>query len=47
MKAHENFLAWEELEPALKKLDIALKTDDRALINDIIKGLVQGYTPEN
>jgi len=45
MKAHEEFLSWDELQQELEKLNVALDANDSKLINDILKKLVPGYQP--
>lgn len=44
MKAHEQFLPWNELELELRKLRQSIKSGDITLMMDIIKRLVPGYT---
>ena len=43
MKAHEEFLRWNELESELVKLDQALQTHDASLIKNALRRLVPGY----
>ncbi len=45
MKAHEEFLSWDELRQELEKLDVALDACDDKLIRDVLKKLVPGYQP--
>jgi FlaA1/EpsC-like NDP-sugar epimerase len=45
MKAHEEFLPWDELELELEKLNLALQTCDLNLIRASLKRLVPGYKP--
>jgi FlaA1/EpsC-like NDP-sugar epimerase len=45
MKAHEEFLSWDELQQELEKLNVALDTNDSKLIKDMLKKLVPGYQP--
>ena len=46
MKAHENFLAWNELQPKLDALSEALDLNDTPQILAMLKVLVPGYTPD-
>jgi FlaA1/EpsC-like NDP-sugar epimerase len=46
MKAHEEFLPWDELESKLNFLNVALELNDVPLIRNLIKELVPGYQPE-
>jgi FlaA1/EpsC-like NDP-sugar epimerase len=43
MKAHEEFLSWNDLQQELEKLNLALDTDDDQLIRCMLKKLVPGY----
>jgi FlaA1/EpsC-like NDP-sugar epimerase len=45
MKAHEEFLSWDELRQELEKLNLALESYDALLIREILKKLVPGYQP--
>jgi len=45
MKAHEEFLSWDDLQQELEKLNVALDTSDRDLIRGMLKKLVPGYQP--
>jgi len=45
MKAHEEFLSWDELQHELEKLNIALDACDDKLIRNMLKKLVPGYQP--
>jgi FlaA1/EpsC-like NDP-sugar epimerase len=45
MKAHEEFLSWDELQQELEKLNLALDSSDDQLIRDMLKKLVPGYQP--
>ena len=45
MKAHEEFLPWDELELELEKLNVALHSGDASLIRSSLKKLVPGYQP--
>jgi len=45
MKAHEEFMHWDELEKELKGLNLALQEDDYDLIRKVLKRLVPGYLP--
>ncbi|SDH63333.1 polysaccharide biosynthesis protein [Propionivibrio dicarboxylicus] len=45
MKAHEDFIAWDELESKLNALDIALNVNDVGVIRLMIQNLVSGYMP--
>ena len=46
MKAHEDFLAWSELQAKLTGLTQALGVNDVPLIHTLLKDLVPGYQPE-
>jgi FlaA1/EpsC-like NDP-sugar epimerase len=46
MKAHEEFLPWEELQSKLAELDLALDVNDVPLIRTHLKNLVPGYQPD-
>lgn len=43
MKAHEQFLTWDQLLPHLLTLRAAAKAADADAINDVLKQLVSGY----
>lgn len=43
MKAHEQFLTWDQLLPHLLTLRAAAKAADADVINDVLKQLVSGY----
>lgn len=45
MKAHEEFLSWDDLQLELNKLNQALDTSDDELIFNVLKKLVPGYLP--
>jgi hypothetical protein len=45
MKAHEEFVPWEELEGKLKSLEMALNVNDVGVIRLMMEKLVPGYTP--
>jgi len=45
MKAHEEFLPWDELEVELEKLNAALETGDYHSVQNSLKKLVPGYQP--
>jgi len=47
MKAHEEFLAWEVLQPRLLALQEALDQGQVQLARDQLAGLVTGYTPDH
>jgi FlaA1/EpsC-like NDP-sugar epimerase len=47
MKAHEEFLSWDELQLELKNLNLALEACDDNLIRIMLKKLVPGYQPNN
>lgn len=46
MRAHEDFIPWDELEDRLKSLGAALDLTDIRSIKLIMAGLVSGYTPD-
>jgi FlaA1/EpsC-like NDP-sugar epimerase len=43
MKAHEEFLSWNELHDELEKLNLALQACDTQLLMNALKSLVPGY----
>lgn len=45
MKAHEEFLSWDDLQQELEKLNAALDTGDDQFIRHMLKKLVPGYQP--
>ena len=45
MKAHEEFLLWDELQTELEKLSLALDGGDTEFIKVVLKKLVPGYKP--
>jgi FlaA1/EpsC-like NDP-sugar epimerase len=46
MKAHEEFLHWDELESKLSILNGALESNNVPVIRSLLKELVPGYQPE-
>ena len=46
MKAHEDFLPWDELQAKLGRLGLALDANDVPLIRTLLKDLVPGYQPD-
>ncbi len=46
MKAHEDFLPWDELQAKLVGLRLALDANDVPLIRSLLKDLVPGYQPD-
>ncbi|WP_218509418.1 VanZ family protein [Variovorax sp. dw_308] len=46
MKAHEDFLAWDELEERLKALEVAMNVNDVPQIRVLLKQMVDGYRPD-
>ena len=46
MKAHEEFLPWDELQTKLHELSAALDLNDVPAILVLLKGLVPGYQPD-
>lgn len=46
MKAHEDFLSWDELQIEVANLTSALEVNDVPLIRSQLKHLVPGYKPE-
>ena len=46
MKAHEEFIPWNELQPKLNSLQIAAQNYDVELCRSIMQELVKGYTPD-
>jgi FlaA1/EpsC-like NDP-sugar epimerase len=46
MKAHEEFLSWDDLESKLIFLNIALDSNNVPAIRSLLKELVPGYQPE-
>lgn len=47
MKAHEDFLPWEQLQAKLLKLEAALEKNDVPLMRTLLKELVPGYQSES
>ncbi len=45
IKAHEQFLSWNDLQQELEKLKLALDSGDGKLIRSMLKKLVPGYQP--
>jgi FlaA1/EpsC-like NDP-sugar epimerase len=45
MKAHEEFLPWDDLQNELERLNLALDAMDDKLIKEMLKKLVPGYHP--
>jgi FlaA1/EpsC-like NDP-sugar epimerase len=45
MKAHEDFLSWNDLQKELAGLNLALDAMDDQLIKEMLKKLVPGYKP--
>jgi FlaA1/EpsC-like NDP-sugar epimerase len=46
MKAHEDFVPWDELQAKLGGLGLALDANDVPLIRSLLKDLVPGYQPD-
>ena len=46
MKANEEFIAWTELEPMLKKIEQAIASDDIVSLRSILNKLRLGYTAD-
>ena len=46
MKAHEDFLPWEQLQPRLNELTQVLDINDVPRIRALLKDLVPGYQPD-
>ena len=46
MKAHEEFLSWDDLQQELEKLNLALDVWDMRLIREVLQKLVHGYQPD-
>ena len=46
MKAHKEFLPWDELQSKLNVLNDALDVNNVPLIRTLLKDLVPGYQPE-
>jgi IS5 family transposase len=46
MKAHEDFVPWDELQAKLSGLGLALDANDLPLIRSLLKDLVPGYQPD-
>jgi FlaA1/EpsC-like NDP-sugar epimerase len=46
MKAHEKFKTWSELEKELVKLQESLSVSDTQAIYEVLKHLVNGFTPD-
>lgn len=47
MKAHEDFIAWPELQARLGALTMALQVNDVAVIRTMLQQLVAGYVPSD
>jgi FlaA1/EpsC-like NDP-sugar epimerase len=47
MKAHEDFLLWDDLQAKLTNLGVALHTNNVPLIRTRLKDLVPGYQPDS
>lgn len=47
MKAQEEFMSWEQLQPQLYALMVAAENSDVELVRSILKRLVPGYEPED
>jgi FlaA1/EpsC-like NDP-sugar epimerase len=47
LKAHEEFLPWDELESKLNILNSALESNNVPVIRTLLKELVPGYQPES
>lgn len=47
MKAHEEFIPWQDLEPRLNALEMALNVNDVGVIRLMMQQLVAGYTPND
>jgi len=47
MKAHEEFIPWNELESKINALEIALNVNDVGMIRLMLKQLVNGYIPSD
>jgi FlaA1/EpsC-like NDP-sugar epimerase len=45
MKAHEEFLSWDDLQKELERLNLALDSMDYQMIKEMLKKLVSGYQP--
>jgi FlaA1/EpsC-like NDP-sugar epimerase len=45
MKAHEDFLSWDDLQKELERLKLALDIMDNQLIKEVLRKLVPGYQP--
>jgi FlaA1/EpsC-like NDP-sugar epimerase len=46
MKAHEDFLPWDQLQPKLNELNQVLDINDVPRIRALLKDLVPGYQPD-
>ncbi len=47
MKASEEFISWNELEPKLRSLELALSSNEILLIRSMLIALVSDYVPNN
>jgi len=45
MKAREKFIPWDQFEPKLHALKIALSANDIGVIRQMVQQLVDGYVP--
>lgn len=46
MKAHEEFVSWDELQPQLNTLQIAAENNDVEMVRALLLKLVKGYKPD-
>ena len=47
MKAHEEFILWEELQGQLHSLQTAAENNDVVMIRELLRRLVKGFQPED
>lgn len=45
MKAHEDYIVWNDLEPKLQAMEMALNVNDVSVIRLMMEQLVSGYAP--
>lgn len=47
MKAHEEFLSWDDLHPKIEALAVALQANDVEVVRAMLKKLVVGFAPSD
>ena len=46
LKAHEEFISWDELQPQLQTLNTAAGNNDVEMVRSLMQKLVKGYQPD-